>query len=216
MSTPDFKKAITNVLLSQHKDTNRFGLADLKANTSNLVESIFPEGLYSREDQSRLVQWFGKQEVEVRGEAPRLKAHLPCVVLLREDGEEDTAFAGDFFGYGEQEDFTTVELEGAKLTERMVVEVWARKTLARDALLIAIRELLFRARPWFRSLGLKPISLRRTEDGQQNFSEEKKPLVVHRGRMVWQATYLVTWEKTFDRLRHPELESWGIDELQNE
>lgn len=215
MATADFKQAIVNVLNGSFATTGYYGLSDLKNNTDELVQSIFDEPVYTQGTRDKLVKYFSESTIELRGEAPRRKAELPCVVLLRDSSSEDTAFVGDFLDYAEEQpDFINVEVQGARLFERMVVEAWGRRTTTRDAVYVAVRELLFRARPYFRSCGLKPVEMTAGDDGQMNLSEEKKPLTVHKGKMAWSAKSLITWEHRKNRLRNPELESWKTDSYQ--
>ena len=186
MSSIDVKKRLFDLYNGSMATTGAYGLADLVANTDELIEQIYVAPVYSDEDRAKLVARFAAWNIAVLGEFPRKPAQLPCVSILRaSDGEQRGAPIGDYMGQVEDEitAFKGAELYGTRFDEVLEVHVWASgkgSRMQRDILYLAVRELFVRGRRFLMAGGAIAPTWRNGKDGQAK-KPEFESHIVHAG-----------------------------------
>lgn len=200
MASPNLKKRVIDLLSKGFAVTGYRGLPDL-ALDSALVDDIFVEANYSASERTALATWFGNHPVKVKGEYPRSPKELPCVIVQRiKDGESSAGPMGDHFGPDLDADTASdaTFVFGVRATEQIQLQVWAyNSTDMRDALYLAVRELLLRGRAYLEDAvsGIDMVLFTSGKDGQFDRGGDK-PMIVHTAELLLDAQTRTTWRET--------------------
>ena len=179
MSSVDVKKRLFDLLNGTLGTTGYYGVADLAANTNDLISEIYVDPTYTAADRAKIATRFTATPISVLAEFPRNNEPLPSVVILRSsDGERPGAAMGDYLG---QDDDGLNDIYGTRFNEVLEIHVLASgkgSRMLRDMLYLAVRELVIRGRPYLMSGGADIPTWRGGKDGQFQ-QPEFAPHIVH-------------------------------------
>lgn len=204
MASPNIKKRIINLLSLGFSNTGFYGLPDLATNPT-LVENIYLNSDYNASELVLLQNWFASREIPVIGEYPRSTEILAAVVVQRtKDGESPHGVMGDSFGNDFQADTPTETTfrRGYRGIEQYKVAVWAiNNTDARDALYLAVRELLMQGRGYLENSdsGTDMVTFIGGQDNDTG-NDKQNPLIVHQAELYLEAHTKTTWPVTESKL----------------
>mgnify|MGYP000014658650 CR=1 FL=1 len=201
MASPNLKKRILDLLRLGNATTGTPGLPEL-ATDADLVASIFGEAGYSALELVELQAWFGAHPITAKGAHNRSVQELPCVVVQRlGDGEELPGNMGDHFGHDADADTSSevVFVRGFHASERFRVGIYAHSSSdMRDALYLAVRELLLRGRAYLEDdeQGIEMVTMHAGQDDQETWPNQERPLIVYTAELFFHAETKTTWCET--------------------
>lgn len=204
MASPNLKKRILDLLKLGSTTTQTPGLPEL-ATDADLVASIFAQAGYSAADLADLQAWFGAHPITAKGAHNRSVQDLPCVVVQRlGDGEEMPGNMGDHFGHDANADTSSevVFIRGFHASERLRVGIYARDSSdMRDALYLAVRELLLRGRSYLEddAQGIEMVTMQAGQDDQETWPNQERPLVIYTAELFFHAETKTTWRETIQK-----------------
>lgn len=180
MPSPDAKKRVMDLLKGSKATTGYYGLLDLS--TLSLVEEIYTSPSYSAPERAKLAAYYQSNPVHVIGEYPRTQAKFPCIIVARA-GDSEEPVLGDAFGFDDEEDSEeeSHEASGTWLQEQIKLEIWsvgAGGVTERDALYLAVREILLRGRKFFSAAEIREIRWSSGRDGR-GYQPSSEPQLIH-------------------------------------
>lgn len=202
MASPNVKKRIIDLLSKGIATTGFYGLPDLGTDPE-LVEGIYLNSDYDPSELIALQNWYAARNIPVTGEYPRYPEILAAVIVQRiKDGESPKGVMGDSFGLQSDTAIQSTFRRGYRGIEQFKVSIWAiNNTDARDALYLAVRELLLQGRGYIENCD-NGVEMMTFISGQDNQMEIKRqdPLIVHQAEIYLEVHTKTTWLVTEDKL----------------
>lgn len=203
MASANLKKRVIDLLSKGRATTGYDGLPELVTDAA-LVASIFQEADYTVPELDEIRTWLGQHPVTVRGDHPRSPKLLPCVIVTRTGAVPDAGGPiGDHFGADLEADTANdaTFVRGVRSTEKISVKVWAYNTTSmRDALYLAVLELLLRARAYLEDDAslVDMVLFTSGRDGEIDLGDDErgKAIVIHTAEIGIDANTRTTWSNT--------------------